>query len=95
MTSWQSDHFSDVATATARPNRAHHLAILYELGNNRAHDVNGDGKTDPSGGACVGEDGGVDPNHPALSHKPWSVSVKPPSSAAQEKKSKDYTFQRQ
>lgn len=75
--------------------RAHHLAILYELGNNRAHDVNGDGKTDPSGGACVGEDGGVDPNHPALSHKPWSVSVKPPSSAAQEKKSKDYTFQRQ
>ena len=51
--------------------RAHHLAILYELRNNRAHNVNGDGKTDSSRGACVSEDGSVDPNHPSLSHKPW------------------------
>jgi len=50
--------------------RAHHLAVLYELGNNRAHNVNGDGKPDSSRGACVCEDGGVDPNHPALSRKP-------------------------
>ena len=68
--------------------RAHHLAVLYELGNNRTHNVNGDGKPNSSRGACVGEDGSVDPNHPTLSHKPWYISVKPPSSAAQEKEQK-------
>ena len=53
--------------------RAHHLAVLYELGNNRAHNVDGDGKSNSSRGAGVCEDGGVDPNHPALSRKPLSL----------------------
>ncbi len=50
--------------------RPHYLAILYKLGNHRSHNVDGNGKSHPCRGACVGEDCCVDANHPPLTHIP-------------------------
>ena len=46
-----------------------HLAVLYELWHNRAHNVDGDGKTHPGRCACVGEDRSVHSNDTPLHEK--------------------------